>query len=248
MITIDFARTLYPADADSAHDFDHILRVLHMAEKIAQAEGADVEIVRTAALLHDIGLDQGRASHETSAANRAREILKNLAKHPERSGEVENSAAKSKTARSSLPTDLSLHESSTATQNDYSDQFIEAVAHAIEAHRFRSGPAPDTLEAKVLFDADKLDSIGAIGIARAFAFGGWRGQKLWADVPADYTDPMNGHEANPRQHTAVHEYVVKLAKIKDRMQTVTGRRIAQQRHEFMVKFYAQLDKEIMSNE
>lgn len=228
MITIDFARTLYPADADSAHDFDHILRVLHMAEKIAQAEGADIDVVRVAALLHDIGLDQGRAGHETSAANRAREILRNMNKHPEH--------------HSTSPRSIQ------DAQSAYTDQFIEMVAQAIESHRFRSGPAPDTLEAKVLFDADKLDSIGAIGIARAFAFGGWRGQKLWADVPADYTDPMDGREADPRQHTAVHEYIVKLSKIKDRMQTTTGKQIAQQRHEFMVKFYAQLDKEIMNDE
>ena len=166
-------------------------------------------LLQTAALLHDIGLDQGRAGHEVSAANRAKEILKNLAQ-------------------------------------GYSDQFIAAVAHAIEAHRFRSGPSPETLEAKVLFDADKLDSIGAIGIARAFAFSGWRGQKLWADVPPDYTDPLTGHAADSTQHTAVHEYIVKLSKIKDRMQTPTGKHLAQQRHDFMVKFYEQLAREVKS--
>ncbi len=217
MITIAFARSLYPADADSAHDFDHVLRVVAMAEKIARAEGADVEIVRTAALLHDIGLEEGRAGHETSAAHRAREILKNLAK---------GSAAQPDSA--SQP----------------SQGFIEAVAHAIEAHRFRSGPTPRTLEAKVLFDADKLDAIGAIGVARAFAFGGYRGQKLWADVPLDYADPRNGVEADPRQHTAVHEFHVKLARIKDRMLTATGRAIAEERHAFMVTFYEQLDREV----
>jgi uncharacterized protein len=206
MITIEFARTLYPTQADSAHDFDHVLRVLHMAERIAQAEGADLEIVQAAALLHDIGLDQGRAGHETSAAQRARAILRDQA---------------------------------------YSDHFVEAAAHAIEAHRFRSGPDPQTLEAKVLFDADKLDSIGAIGIARAFAFGGWRGQKLWAAVPADYLDRSDGSEADPREHTPVHEYVVKLAHIKDRMQTTTGQAIAAERHSFMAAFYAQLDREVI---
>lgn len=231
MITIEFARTLYPIAADSAHDFDHILRVLHMAEKIAQAEGADIDVVRVAALLHDIGLDQGRAGHETSAANRAREILKNPAKI---SGALDNSSNNPSQGFAQQPSP------------GYSDQFIEAVAHAIEAHRFRSGPAPDTLEAKVLFDADKLDSIGAIGVARAFAFGGWRGQKLWADVPIDYADPMDGRESDPHQHTAVHEYVVKLAKIKDRMQTETGKHIARERHDFMVKFYAQLEHEVKS--
>jgi uncharacterized protein len=224
MITIDFARSLYPADADSAHDFDHVLRVVAMAEKIALAEGADVEIVHTAALLHDIGLDEGRAGHETSAANRAREILRDL--RPERT--LSEASAESKWQ----------------SKDAYFDEFIEAVAHAIEAHRFRSGPTPRTLEAKVLFDADKLDAIGAIGVARAFAFGGYRGQKLWADVPPDYADPMNGVEADPRQHTAVHEFHVKLARIKDRMLTATGRAMAAERHAFMVTFYEQLDREV----
>jgi uncharacterized protein len=205
MITIEFARILYPADADSAHDFDHVLRVVAMADRIAQAEGAERDVVRAAALLHDIGLDEGRAGHETSAANRAKEILR---------------------------------------EHGYDEVFCNAVAHAIESHRFRSGPLPQTLEAKVLFDADKLDAIGAIGVARAFAFGGHRGQKVWGKVPPDYSDQMNGVEADPRQHTAVHEFHVKLSKIKERMFTATGRQIAAERHAFMVKFYEQLDREV----
>lgn len=220
MISIDEARRLYPVDADSAHDFDHVLRVMHMADRIAQAEGADRDVVRTAALLHDIGLEQGRAGHETSAAKRARQVLSDLAKDSEESSNSESQPSQS-----------------------YSEEFIAAVAHAIEAHRFRSGPAPQTLEAKVLFDADKLDSIGALGIARAFAFGGWRGQKLWAEVPPDYVDQTDGAEADPRRHTPVHEYVVKLSKIKDRMQTATGRTIAEERHAFMAAFYERLDRE-----
>jgi uncharacterized protein len=205
MITIEFARTLYPAEADSAHDFDHVLRVAAMADRIARAEGADREVVRAAALLHDIGLDEGRAGHETSAANRGKEILR---------------------------------------AQGYDEVFCGKVAHAIESHRFRSDPTPQTLEAKVLFDADKLDAIGAIGVARAFAFGAHRGQKLWGEVPPDYTDQMNGVEADPRQHTAVHEFHVKLSQIKDRMFTATGKQIADERHAFMVKFYQQLDREV----
>ncbi len=205
MITIEFARTLYPADADSAHDFDHVRRVVAMADRIARAEGADRDVVQAAALLHDIGLDEGRAGHETSAANRAKEILHT---------------------------------------RGYDEAFCSNVAHAIEAHRFRSGPTPQTLEAKVLFDADKLDAIGAIGVARAFAFGAHRGQKLWGEVPPDYVDQMDGVEAGPHQHTAIHEFHVKLSKIKDRMFTATGKQIAAERHAFMVKFYEQLDLEV----
>jgi uncharacterized protein len=203
MITIEFARTLYPADADSAHDFDHVLRVVALADRIAQAEGADRNVVHAAALLHDIGLDEGRVGHETSAANRAKEIL---------------------------------------SAQGYDESFCAAVAHAIESHRFRSGPTPQTLEAQVLFDADKLDAIGAIGVARAFAFGAHRGQKLWGVVPPDYVDQPEG--ADPSQHTAVHEFHVKLSKIKDRMFTVTGKQIAAGRHAFMVQFYQQLDREV----
>jgi uncharacterized protein len=205
MISIEFARTLYPAGADSAHDFDHVLRVVVMADRIARAEGADRDIVQTAALLHDIGLDEGRAGHETSAARRATEIL---------------------------------------CEQGYAEVFCAAVAHAIEAHRFRSGPTPQTLEARVLFDADKLDAIGAVGVARAFAFGAHRGQKLWGAVPPGYSDQLDGVEADPRQHTAVHEFHVKLSKIKDRMFTLAGKRIADERHAFMVKFYEQLDLEV----
>ena len=203
MITIEFARTLYPAEADSAHDFDHVLRVVAMADRLAQAEGANRNIVRAAALLHDIGLDEGRAGHETSAANRAAEILR---------------------------------------QQGYAEDFCRAVSQAIESHRFRSGPTPQTLEAQVLFDADKLDAIGAIGVARAFAFGAHRGQKLWGVVPPDYVDQPAG--ADPRQHTAVHEFHVKLSKIKERMFTATGKQLAAERHAFMVKFYEQLDQEV----
>jgi len=203
MLTIEFARALYPADADSAHDFDHVLRVVAMADRIAQAEGANRDIVQAAALLHDIGLDEGRAGHETSAANRAAEILR---------------------------------------EQGYPEDFWRAVAHAIESHRFRAGPTPQTLEAQVLFDADKLDAIGAIGVARAFAFGAHRGQKLWGVVPPDYADQPAG--ADPRQHTAVHEFHVKLSKIKARLFTATGKQIAAERHAFMVKFYEQLDQEV----
>jgi len=203
MISIDFARSLYHADADSAHDFDHVLRVVHLADRIAQAEGADRDIVQAAALLHDIGLDEGRVGHETSAAIRAKEIL---------------------------------------NAQDYDETFCNAVAHAIESHRFRAGPTPQTLEAQVLFDADKLDAIGAIGVARAFAFGAHRGQRLWGDVPPGYVDQPEG--TDPREHTAVHEFHVKLSKIKDRMFTPTGKHLAEERHAFMVAYYEQLDREV----
>jgi uncharacterized protein len=196
LISVEQARALYAA-GDAAHDFDHVLRVTALAIHIAQAEGADVEIVRTAALLHDIGLDNGRVGHEEVAAERARGIL--------------------------------------AGQ---SQEKVEAVTQAIRSHRFRAGPPPQTLEARCLFDADKLDAIGAIGVARVFAFGGAAGQQLWAEVPEGYDEHSGG------EHTPVHEFVVKLAKIQDRLTTETGRRIGQARHDFMAAFFARLESEV----
>ena len=197
MIGVEQAHALY-STGDAAHDFDHVLRVTALAVHIAQAESANVEIVRTAALLHDIGLDNGRVRHEETAAERARGIL--AGQPPEK---------------------------------------VEAVAQAIRSHRFRAGPPPQTLEAKCLFDADKLDAIGAIGVARVFAYGGAAGQRLWAEVPEGYDEHLASSE-----HTPVHEFAVKLAKIKDRLTTETGRRIGQERHDFMAAFFARLEAEV----
>ena len=205
MITIAEARRYYEG-ADAVHDFDHVLRVLALAERIGRVEGADLEVVRAAALLHDVGREQAEAGgldHAAFAADRAREIL---ARWP---------PAK-----------------------------VEAVAHAIAAHRFRTGPEPATLEAQVLFDADKLDAIGAVGVARAFAYGGAHGQRLWA--PIETVDVARWLEEgdDPAEHTPVHEFVVKLSRVKERLFTPTGRAIAEERHAYMVAFFERLAAEV----
>jgi uncharacterized protein len=208
VITIDFASTFYD-NSDPVHDFDHVLRVLALARRIGSAEDANMAIVETAVLLHDIdrvsdaaepGVFIDSTDHAVVAAAHARHLLRNL----DPPGGV---------------------------------MFIDAVAHAIEAHRFRSAIEPKTLEARVVFDADKLDAIGAIGVARAYAYGARLGKKLWADVPTDYAggDP---------DHTPVHEFMVKLVHIRDRMQTETGRTIAHARHTFMVAFFERLAQEV----
>ncbi|UCC65389.1 MAG: HD domain-containing protein, partial [Anaerolineae bacterium] len=190
MIAVESARHFYDG-ADAAHDFDHVLRVLVLAERIGLAEGADMEVVRAAALLHDVARAETAGSgrcHAQVGAARAREILRG--NPPER---------------------------------------VEAVARAIESHRFRSGPAPATLEAKALFDADKLDAIGAVGIARAYAIGGQRNARLWADVSPDYAE---GDLPSAREHTAAHEFAFKLSKLKDLIYTTSGQAIAEERHAY----------------
>ena len=95
-------------------------------------------------------------------------------------------------------------------------------------------------EAKVLFDADKLDSIGTIGIGRAFWFAGHIGAKLHngEHIPVEKTKPYTSED------TAYREFIVKLKRIKDLMFTKEGKRLAEERHNYMVSFFNRLQKEI----
>ncbi len=204
-LDVEQIRPLYPDD-DPVHGFDHILRVLALAERIGQAEGADMTIVRAAALLHDLGRAEADAAgldHAQVAAERARGLL-------------EGAPA----------------------------GWVEAVVEAILAHRFRTGPEPASLEGRVLFDADKLDAIGAIGVARAVAYGALDGQRLWAPVADDYVARWRARRARPGEHTPVHEFVVKLGQLKDRMLTPAGRRLAEARHAYMAAFFERLADEV----
>ena len=119
-------------------------------------------------------------------------------------------------------------------------QSIQAnVLHCIRSHRYRSGEHPQTIEAKVLFDADKLDAIGAVGVARAYLFAGEVGARLHnPDNDIDDTAPYS------RDDTGYREYRLKLRHIKDRMLTVEGRRLAAARHRVMVAFFERFVAEI----
>jgi uncharacterized protein len=180
-----------------------------LAERIGKAEGADMEILRAAVLLHDVARveeDSGGPCHAQQGANRARQIL---AQHPR--------------------------------------EKVEAVAEAIATHRFRSTTPPATLEAKVLYDADKLDAIGAVGVARAYAIAGRHGQRLWAEVHPGLAQrsaaQARGDIANAG-HTPVHEYVFKLSRLKEALFTATARKIAADRHAYMVQFFQRLEREV----
>jgi uncharacterized protein len=204
IIAIDEAKTYY-STAESAHDFDHVLRVLAMAERLALAEGADLEIVRAATLLHDIARadeDMTGGDHAQMAAERARAIV--------------------------------LAHGATAAQ-------AAAIAHAITSHRFRGSTSPQTLEAKILFDADKLDSIGAIGVARAYQVSGALNQRMWSEVSPG---AMATRDQRNSDHSAYAEFVVKLSKVRERLFTASARKIAEERHAYMANFFARLEQEI----
>ena len=114
------------------------------------------------------------------------------------------------------------------------------VIHCIKTHRYRGTNIPTSIEAKILFDSDKLDSIGAVGIGRAFLFAGEIGAKLH-NTDIDITST----EAYTKEDTAYREYVVKLQYIKDRMLTDEGKRLAQERHDVMVNFFNRLNQEVV---
>lgn len=106
------------------------------------------------------------------------------------------------------------------------------IIHCIRSHRFRGSCRPATLEAKVLFDADKLDAIGAIGVARAFLFAGEVGARLHNCTPdIENTEPYTIED------TAYREFVLKLSRIKDSLLTKEGLKLAEKRHEFMEEFF-----------
>jgi len=113
------------------------------------------------------------------------------------------------------------------------------VAHCVRAHRFRRAPHPETVEARVLFDADKLDAIGAVGIARAYQFAGEVGARLHNAAP-----DLRQTRAYSREDTGYREYQVKLRHIKDRLLTDAGRRVAEERHRFMVRFFERFLEEV----
>lgn len=123
-------------------------------------------------------------------------------------------------------------------QLGYEQDEIKAICHAIVAHRYRGAIAPQSLEARILFDADKLDAIGAVGIGRAFLFAGQIGARLH-NPEQDHTRT----NAYSFEDSAYREFQVKLSKVKEQMQTELGRKLAQERHAFMQVFFAQLTRE-----
>ncbi|RLM16733.1 phosphohydrolase [Gibbsiella quercinecans] len=108
---------------------------------------------------------------------------------------------------------------------------IHAVAHAIEAHSFSAAIAPETLEARIVQDADRLDAIGAIGIARCFYIAGRMGSSLY-----DAADPLAQHRQYDDSRFTLDHFHTKLFKLQTGFQTEAGRKMAASRTERMRQF------------
>ena len=127
--------------------------------------------------------------------------------------------------------------------HDLPEDFSCAVAEAIRTHRYRDGILPQSPEGKLLYDADKLDSLGAVGLGRAFLFAG----ACNARVHNTAKEALEGAAYGP-EDTAYREFLVKLRHLPDVMLTPAGRRMAKERLAVMENFFRTLNKEIYGTE
>ncbi|NFN94376.1 HD domain-containing protein [Clostridium botulinum] len=131
---------------------------------------------------------------------------------------------------------------------EYNEEKINKIKDCIIAHRFRTGNEPKTIESKILFDADKLDVIGATGIARTFMLAGQFGQRLTVDESLDEYLELNTVE-NERikdvsKHTPFIEYEVKFKKIPEKLYTKKAKEIGEKRLKIMENYFKELRSEI----
>ena len=192
----DEVRAFFAGDA-TGHDWFHTERVVKLASRLAELEGADPKICRLAALLHDVDDYKltGGAFGETANAER----LMNKYGVPEE------------------------------TQ--------KTVLNIIRKISFKGADTevPETLEGKIVQDADRLDAIGAIGIARTFAFGGSRGQAMY-DPSVPPQPDKSAEEYKKNSSTTINHFYEKLLLLKDMMNTESARALAQHRHQVMEDF------------
>ena len=191
---------------DSAHDCQHVYRVLYNALEIAKEESeVDYDILIAACLLHDIGRPDQVANpslcHAEVGSEKAYRFLLELG---------------------------------------MTDAFASHVRHCILTHRFRKNLPPQTVEAKILFDADKLDVTGAIGVARTLLYQGQVTRPLYTLTETGDVCDGTGECGD----SFFREYRFKLEKIYDRFYTTRGAQEARKRKAAAEAFYDSLLREV----
>lgn len=194
---------------DPSHDWNHITRVTQLVEKLAIAEGADLQVVIPSALFHDIvnyPKDDPRAAQS-----------------------CDESAAVARQVLESIP--------------EFSKEKIPRVEEAIVQHSFSKGIKPETIEAQVVQDADRLEATGAISIMRTFSSGGLMKRPFY--YPDDPFREKNhfdttGHAVD----YALDLFYRRLLKVGDMMNTETAKKIAAGRTQFLHTFLDQLKTEL----
>ena len=191
-------------DNDSAHDFEHIMRVYKNAQKLCKEEKGNQKLILCAALLHDIvsypKSDKRSKLSSIHSAKKSEQILKKY---------------------------------------DFTTEEITIISNAIRDHSFSQNKVPATLEGKILQDADRLDAIGAIGIARVFATGGSLKRPFY-----NIDDPFcKTRKPNDKIWTVDHFYQ-KLLKLEALMNTKSGKIEAKKRTKVLKEFLKQLKQEV----
>jgi uncharacterized protein len=197
---------------DAAHDYDHLERVIALADKIQVSEGGNLPTIWAAVALHDIGQERERrlgGDHALIGAALAAELLKDT---------------------------------------PFPQEYIPAVQQAIQEHRMTGGLIPQTLEGRILYDADKLDCLGAIGIGRLYCITGRYNQKVYAPIPDDIVEPIDPHmirilRRKPDYSPSI-EFQLLFGNLPERMTTNTGREMAHERFAFMQEFFTRLRQEV----
>jgi len=189
---------------DSAHDFNHVMRVYKNAQKLCKKEMANEKLVLSAALLHDIvsypKSDKRSKSSSLKSAEESKKILKKL---------------------------------------DFSEKEIQIVSDAIRDHSFSRGKTPKTLEGKILQDADRLDAIGAIGIARVFAVGGSEKRPFY-----EKEDPFCKTRIPDDKTWTLDHFYKKLLKLESQMNTKYAKIEAKKRTKVLKNFLSELKREL----
>lgn len=196
-------------DAPGCHDWWHTLRVLHNARMIAKMEKKADYSI----------VEMGALLHDVSRPDEFNS--RGTLCHAEHG---------------------SLKAADLLAECGFSDkEMIKKVTECVRKHRFRlrGSAKPESIEEKIVYDADKLDSIGAIGVGRAFHFAGRIGARLH-----NTKKEALGSKSYSREDTAYREYLVKLRRIKNRMQTKAGKELAKKRHDFMYSYFEELNMEI----
>ena len=208
--------------ASPAHDIDHVMRVYNLCLKLAKYEpDVHLDVLKTAALLHDVARTEEDKAGHSHVMN------------------VDHAV---------LGAEMSVN---ILRELGYSEEKIEQVKHCIVVHRFRGNSPPKTIEAKILSDADKLDVLGATGIARSFTIGGECGQKIYSNIAIDKYikenlagGKPNGRITDPTKHSSNLEFETKFKHIPDKLFTQKAREVARERLEYMEQFFDRLKREI----
>lgn len=191
-------------DNDSAHDFEHVMRVYKNAQKICKKEKGNEKLVLSSALLHDIvsypKSDKRSKNSSIESAKKSKIILKKYA---------------------------------------FSEDEITIISDAICDHSFSQNKKPTTIEGKILQDADRLDALGAIGIARVFATGGSLKRPFY-----NVDDPFCKSRNPDDKVWTVDHFYQKLLKLESGMNTKTGILEAKKRSSIMKKYLKELKKEL----